>query len=127
MTHAPPDACDVRRPPTQVGKVGGLILGAQTAPQLALDAAFAGGLLDRPAWAAAARRCQAATSYAIAYQPSPGAATYGGRFTAAVELVRGRLGRGCALVLGLLALLVQLVLVLARCWHCCWRCGAGRV
>lgn len=91
--------------------MGGLVLGAQTAPQLAFDAAFAGGLLDRPAWAAAARRCQQSTSYAIAYQPSPGAATYGGRFTAAVELVRfgaarccwGLAGRqtGCALLLRL--------------------------
>ncbi len=75
--------------PLQVGRVGGLLLGAQTAPMLQLDSLFAGGgLLDRPAWATAVRQCQLATSYAVAYQPTPGAGTYGGRFTAAVELVR---------------------------------------
>lgn len=79
----------------QVGRLGGLLLGAQTAPMLQLDSLFAGGgLLDRPAWATAARQCQLATSYAVAYQPSPGAGTYGGRFTAAVELVRGGTGLG---------------------------------
>lgn len=79
----------------QVGRLGGLLLGAQTAPMLQLDSLFAGGgLLDRPAWATAVRQCQLATSYAVAYQPSPGAGTYGGRFTAAVELVRGGTGLG---------------------------------
>lgn len=68
--------------------MGGLLVGAQTAPMLQLDSLLGGGgLLDRPAWAAAARQCQLATSYAVAYQPSPGAGSYGGRFTAAVELV----------------------------------------
>lgn len=73
-----------------VAKAGGLVFGAQTAPMLQLGLLFAGGgRLDGPTWAEAARQCQLATSYAVAYQPSPGSA-YGGRFTAAVELVGAR-------------------------------------
>lgn len=98
-TGLPTTAWSAPHSPLQVGRVGGLLLGAQTAPMLQLDSLFAGGgLLDRPAWATAARQCQLATSYAVAYQPTPGAGTYGGRFTAAVELVRTGLRGvlGCA-------------------------------
>lgn len=72
-----------------VAKAGALLLGAQISPQLQLDELLALPL-DRHAWAGAARRCQQAASYAVAYQPEPGRASYGGRFTAAVELVRDR-------------------------------------
>ena len=67
------------RVPPQVGKVGGLVLGMQTAPMLQLDTLFAGGgVLDRPAWAAAARQCQLATSYAVPTSPPPGASRMAG-------------------------------------------------
>lgn len=80
----------------QVAKAGALLLGAQISPQLQLDELLALPL-DRHAWAGAVRRCQQAASYAVAYQPEPGRASYGGRFTAAVELVRrGGVGRGGA-------------------------------
>lgn len=74
-------------PSRQVAKAGALLLGAQISPQLQLDELLALPL-ERHAWAGAARRCQQAASYAVAYQPEPGRASYGGRFTAAVELVR---------------------------------------
>jgi hypothetical protein len=83
----------------QVGKAGGLVFGVQTAPMLQLGGLFssaaaagsAAAQLDRPSWSEAARQCQLATSYAVAYQPeAASSATYGGRFTAAVELVRDR-------------------------------------
>ncbi|PSC76152.1 solanesyl diphosphate synthase [Micractinium conductrix] len=73
-----------------VAKLGGLVVGAQTVPALHLDEVFAGGLLDRHAWATVARQCQQATSFAVAYQPEAQTGGYGGRFTAAVELVRDR-------------------------------------
>jgi hypothetical protein len=89
----------------QVGKAGGLVFGVQTAPMLQLGGLFsssfssssssvagsAAAQLDRPSWSEAARQCQLATSYAVAYQPAAASsAAYGGRFTAAVELVRDR-------------------------------------
>lgn len=74
-----------------VAKAGALVFGFQTSPHLQLDAVFAGaGPFDRQAWSTAARQCQLATSYAVAYQPEPSAGSYGGRFVAAVELVRDR-------------------------------------
>ena len=81
----------------QVGKAGGVVFGVQSAPMLQLGGLFssaagsAAAQLDRPSWPEAARQCQLATSYAVAYQPAAAsAAAYGGRFTAAVELVRDR-------------------------------------
>ncbi|KAI3430560.1 hypothetical protein D9Q98_005153 [Chlorella vulgaris] len=77
-----------------VGRSGGLTYGVQTVPVLQLGGLFAGNaLLDRPAWSAAARQCQLATSYAVAYEPQLGGtegSPTGGRFTAAVEVVRDR-------------------------------------
>jgi hypothetical protein len=76
-------------PHSQVGRSGGLTYGVQTVPVLQLGGLFAGNaLLDRPAWSAAARQCQLATSYAVAYEPQLGGtegSPTGGRFTAAVS------------------------------------------
>ncbi|GAB4816115.1 hypothetical protein N2152v2_003161 [Parachlorella kessleri] len=73
-----------------VGRVGGLLLGAQCAPGLPFGSLFS-SLTNDTERAVVANRCQDSLSYAVAYQPE-GQSAYGrGVFTAAVEMAAQQL------------------------------------
>lgn len=75
-----------------VGRVGGLLWGIQTQPNLSLDATgiLQDGQYNHQAWGGIARSCKEALSWGVAYQPK-GQSAYGrGVFTASVELRRQR-------------------------------------
>jgi len=75
-----------------VGRLGGLLWGIQTQPNLSLDATgiLQDGQYNHQAWGGIARSCKDALSWGVAYQPE-GQSAYGrGVFTASVELRRQR-------------------------------------
>ncbi len=70
----------------QVGRVGGLLLGAQCAPGLPFGSLFS-SLTNDTERAVVANRCQDSLSYAVAYQPE-GQSAYGEADSCSAQLAK---------------------------------------